>query len=163
MGGVASSDAERATGQTVVGDGGDSRDVHPEPFDTATLVLGGLLAGPDAIALEELTQAMLALRRRVPLRLSARTAAVFLHPTIVSPLVSNVILIGFVPSITGADFAVPFGVGIYVALGCLFGDQIGALLKHRLDENTVMQMLITVYFLVGCLVTARTLLLDSVH
>jgi uncharacterized membrane protein YfcA len=163
MGGPASSEAQRGTGNAILGDGGDRRDFHLEPFDTLITVVGGVLAGLVGIAIGELTQAMLALRRRVPLRLSTGTAAFVLHATIVAALVSNVFLIEFAPSITGPGFSVPFGVGIFVAMGCLFGGQMGAYLNNRLHESTVMQMLIVVYFLVGMLVTARTLLLGSLH
>ncbi|MFB6154007.1 MAG: TSUP family transporter [Halodesulfurarchaeum sp.] len=163
MGGAASSEAAKGTGTAVVGDSDDGRDFHLEPFDMGMTAAGGVLAGLVGIAIGELTQTMLALRRRVPLRLSTGTAAFVLHATIVAALLSNIAVLQLLPSVAGAGFSVPFGIGLFVATGCLFGGQMGAYLNNRLSEERVMQMLITVYFLVGCLVTVRTVLLGTAH
>ncbi|MFB6163583.1 MAG: TSUP family transporter [Haloarculaceae archaeon] len=163
MGGPATSEEERPTGTTLMGDGADGTVFHLEAIDVGISVLGGLLAGFIGIAIGELTQAMLTMRRRVPLKLSTGTSALVLHLTIVSALVSNIALLTFAPSITGEGFTVPFGVGSFVALGCLFGGQAGAYLNNRLSESTVMAMLIAVYLLVGMLVLVRTLFLGAAH
>ncbi|WP_435063002.1 sulfite exporter TauE/SafE family protein [Halobaculum sp. EA56] len=161
MGGAADSPSQRGSGDAVVGDGGDPADFHLELPDVLVTVLGGTLAGLVGIAIGELTQAMLTLRRRVPLKLSTGTSALVLHVTIVAALITNLALLRFVPSITGEGFTVPFGVGIFVATGCLFGGQAGAYLNNRLSESTVMRMLIGVYFLVGVFVVVRTLFLGG--
>ncbi|MFB6069448.1 MAG: TSUP family transporter [Halanaeroarchaeum sp.] len=164
MGGPATSPDERGSGRAVMGDGNDATDFHLEPPDFLVTVLGGTLAGLVGIAIGELTQSMLAIRRRVPLKLSTGTSALVLHVTIVAALVANVALLRLAPSITGAGFTVPFGVGSFVAFGCFFGGQAGAYLNNRLSEETVMVMLIGVYFLVGLVVLARTLFLGgAVH
>jgi len=162
MGGPAESVAERATGPALMGDGDDATAFHLERPDVAISVLGGTLAGLVGIAIGELTQTMLALRRRVPLQLSTGTSALVLHATIVAALVANVLLLRYAPSITGPGFTVPFDVGIFVAMGCLFGGQAGAYLNNRLSETTVMAMLIGLYFVVGVFVVGRTLLLGGV-
>jgi uncharacterized membrane protein YfcA len=58
---------------------------------------------------------------------------------------------------------VPFAVGSFVALGCLFGGQAGAYLNNRLSETTVMAMLIAVYFLVGMFVVRTVFLGGAAH
>jgi len=161
MGGAASHPSERPSGDAVMGDGSDETEFHLELPDFVVTLLGGTLAGLVGIAIGELTQSMLALRRRVPLKLSTGTSALVLHVTVVAALVANVALLRFAPSITGEGFTVPFGVGIFVALGCLFGGQAGAYLNNRLSESTVMVMLIAVYALVGVLVVVRTLFLGG--
>ena len=161
MGGAADSHHERATGDAVIGDGDDVTAFHLERADVAISVLGGTLAGLVGIAVGELTQTMLAIRRRVPLRLSTGTSALVLHLTIVTALVTNVALLRFAPSVTGEGFTVPFLLGSFVATGCLFGGQAGAFLNNRLPESAVMVMLITVYFLVGLFVVVRTLVLGG--
>jgi len=161
MGGPASSEDERANGDAVVGDGDDATAFHLERPDVSLAVLGGALAGLVGIAVGELTQTMLALRRRVPLKLSTGTSALVLHVTIVAALLTNVALLTFAPSVTGEGFTVPFLVGSFVALGCLFGGQFGAYLNNRLSETTVMVMLIAVYFLVGVFVVVRTVVLGG--
>ncbi|WP_435144795.1 TSUP family transporter [Halobaculum sp. P14] len=161
MGGAAASPDERPTGNAVMGDGDEPTEFHLELPDFLVTLLGGTLAGLVGIAVGELTQSMLALRRRVPLKLSTGTSALVLHVTIVAALLSNVALLRFAPSVTGEGFTVPFGVGIFVATGCLFGGQAGAYLNNRLSETTVMAMLIGVYFLVGVFVVVRTLFLGG--
>jgi uncharacterized membrane protein YfcA len=161
MGGPAEAPHEEPSGDAVVGDGGDPTDFHLEPLDFGITVLGGALAGLVGIAIGELTQTMLALRRRVPLQLSTGTSALVLHVTIVAALMANVALLQFAPSITGEGFTVPFLVGSFVATGCLFGGQAGAYLNNRLSESTVMVMLIAVYGLVGAFVLFRTLVMGA--
>lgn len=161
MGGAASSHEERSTAPAVMGDGEDVTDFHLELPDLLITLLGGTLAGLVGIAIGELTQSMLALRRRVPLKLSTGTSALVLHVTIVAALVTNVALLEFAPSITGEGFTVPFAIGSFVALGCLFGGQAGAYLNNRLSEETVMVLLIVVYFLVGVFIVVRTVFLGG--
>ena len=161
MGGPASSASERANGRVVMGNGDEPREFHLELPDFLVTVLGGTLAGLVGIAVGELTQTMLALRRRVPLKLSTGTSALVLHVTIVAALVANVALLQFAPSVTGEGFEVPFLIGTFVATGCLFGGQVGAFLNNRLPETAVMAMLIAVYFLVGAFVVFRTVVLGG--
>lgn len=164
MGGPAAAPDERANGKVVMGDGSDATEFHLELPDFLVTLLGGTLAGLVGIAIGELTQSMLALRRRVPLKLSTGTSALVLHVTIVAALVANVALLAFAPSVTGEGFTVPFVIGSFVATGCLFGGQAGAYLNNRLPEERVMVMLIAVYFLVGVFVVFRTLVLGgAVH
>jgi uncharacterized membrane protein YfcA len=132
-------------------------------FDRAIVAVGGALAGLVGIAIGELTQTLLTVRKRFPVQLSTGTSAFVLHLTIVSALVTNVALLRYAPSIAGEGFIVPFRVGSIVAVGCLFGGQMGAYLNSRLSEDTVVKMLMTAYFLVGLLVTARTLFLGAAH
>ena len=160
-GGPAQSHRERPSGDAVVGDGDDATAFHLELPDVAISALGGTLAGLVGIAVGELTQSMLALRRRVPLKLSTGTSALVLHLTIIAALVTNVALLRFAPSVTGAGFTVPFVLGTFVATGCLFGGQMGAFLNNRLPESAVMVMLIAVYFLVGLFVVVRTVVLGG--
>jgi uncharacterized membrane protein YfcA len=156
MGGPAETPEELANGAGIMGDSDDETEFHLEWPDVGISALGGVLAGLVGIAIGELTQTMLALRRRVPLKLSTGTSALVLHVTIISALLTNIALLRFAPSVTGKGFTVPFGIGAFVAFGCLFGGQAGAFLNNRLSEERVMQMLIAVYFLVGLFVVVRT-------
>jgi uncharacterized membrane protein YfcA len=161
MGGPADSPDQRPGDRAVIGDRDDATEFHLGVPDFLITLLGGTLAGLVGIAIGELSQAMLALRRRVPLKLSTGTSALVLHVTIVAALIANIALLRFAPSVTGEGFTVPFAVGSFVAVGCLFGGQAGAFLNNRLSETTVMAMLIGVYFLVGLFVLLRTLVLGG--
>ena len=149
-----------ADGGTVAGGEGS---FHLEPLDRVMTVVGGVLAGLVGIAVGELTQTMLTARKKVPVQLSTGTSAFVLHLTIVSALVTNLALLRFAPGVAGEGFTVPFGVGAFVALGCLFGGQMGAFLNSRLSESTVIRMLMVAYLLVGVLVTVRTLFFGAAH
>ncbi|MDY6779831.1 MAG: sulfite exporter TauE/SafE family protein [Halobacteria archaeon] len=161
MGGAASSPSQEPNGNAVMGDADDATEFHLEVPDVLITLLGGTLAGFVGIAIGELTQTMLTLRRRVPLKLSTGTSALVLHVTIISALVTNVALLRLAPSVTGEGFTVPFLIGSFVATGCLFGGQVGAFLNNRLPEEKVIVMLIGVYFLVGVFVVVRTLFLGG--
>jgi uncharacterized membrane protein YfcA len=151
----------------VLADGGTenagTRDFSLEPFDTGITVVCGALAGLVGIAVGELTQTMLTVRKKLSIQLSTGTSAFVLHLTIVSALVTNLLLLRFAPSIAGEGFTIPFGVGAFVAIGCLFGGQMGAFLNNRLSEERVMQLLMIAYFLVGILVVVRTVVSGSAH
>jgi uncharacterized membrane protein YfcA len=140
--------------------GGTREGFHLEPLDLGMMGLGGALAGLVGIAVGELTQVMLNVRKKIPIQLSTGTAAFVLHLTILAALVTNIGLLTFAPSMT-RGFTVPFDLGIFVAMGCLFGGQAGAYLNSRLDESTVIWLLIVAYALVGVFVTAEVLLLGG--
>lgn len=161
MGGAADREEDRANGKAVIGDESDKQSFHLELPDAVISVLGGTLAGLVGIAIGELTQALLTLRKRVPLKLSTGTSALILHLTVVSALVTNILLLRFAPGLTGEGFSVPFNIGIFVATGCFFGGQAGAYLNNKLSEEKIMAMLISVYFLVGIFVTVKTLFLGA--
>ncbi len=146
-----------ADGGTV--EAGSQEGFHFEPFDKALTFAGGALAGLVGIAVGELTQTMLTVRKRFPVQLSTGTSAFVLHLTIVSALVTNLVLLQFAPHMAGEEFTVPFKIGSIVAVGCLFGGQAGAYLNSRLTEDVVVRMLIAAYALVGGLVFVRTLFL----
>lgn len=161
MGGPASAEENKPNGNALIGDSDNPTTFHLEFPDILVTLLGGTLAGLVGIAIGELTQTMLALRRRVPLTLSTGTSALVLHVTIIAALIANIALLKFAPAITGEGFTIPFVVGSFVAMGCLFGGQAGAYLNNRLSEATVMIMLIALYFLVGAFVVLRTVLLGG--
>jgi len=130
-----------------------------EALDYAMTVVGGALAGLVGIAVGELSQVTLSVRKRLPIDVSTGTSAFVLHLTIVAALVTNVALLVWAPHMAGEEFTVPFGVGTFVAVGCVFGGQMGAYLNNRLAESTIVGMLIVAYALVGLFVTTRTLFL----
>lgn len=151
----------RVTADAAESDSGSREGFHMEPIDTAMTVVGGALAGLVGIAVGELAQTMLTVRKRLSVQLSTGTSALVLHVTVVAALLTNVLLLRFAPAVAGEGFTVPFGVGTIAAIGCLVGGQMGAFLNNRLSEETVIYLLMTVYALVGVLVTFNTLVLGA--
>jgi uncharacterized membrane protein YfcA len=139
--------------------GGTREGFHLQFFDFLITCVGGLLAGLLGIAIGELTQTMLTVRKNISIQLSTGTSAFILHVTIVSALITNIILLQWAPQMASEEITVPFKVGSIAAFGCLFGGQAGAYLNNRLSERTVMAMLIGAYALVGVFVIYRTVFL----
>lgn len=85
----------------------------PTPMDGVDRVVagfGGAMAGFVAIAIGELTQTLLTVRKRVSVRVSTGTSAAVLHGTIVAALVTNLLLLRYAPpSFRGHEVTVPFG------------------------------------------------------
>ncbi|MFB6071746.1 MAG: sulfite exporter TauE/SafE family protein [Halobacterium sp.] len=129
-------------------------------FDRGVAALGGAMAGFVAIAIGELTQVLLTVRKRVPIRLSTGTSAAVLHGTIVAALVTNLLLLRFAPpSFSGHQFTVPFGFGFAAGLCCLVGGQLGAYLNSRVPEDVTMRAMMGVYSLVGAFMVVRVVAL----
>ncbi|WP_435180781.1 sulfite exporter TauE/SafE family protein [Halorussus sp. AFM4] len=148
--------------EQVAADGG--RAVSPastfDRYDRLVAGVGGAMAGFVAIAIGELTQTLLTVRKRVSVRLSTGTSALVLHGTIVAALVTNLLLLKFAPpAFSGHDFTVPFDFGLAAGLTCLVGGQAGAFINSRVSEETTVRAMMVVYSLVGAFVLFRVLFL----
>lgn len=145
----------------VATDGGHTGiDSHPgrnfDRFDRVIAGFGGAMAGFVAIAIGELTQVLLTVRHRIPIRISTGTSALVLHGTIVAALVTNVALLEFAPpAFSGHHFTVPFGFGLAAGLTCLVGGQVGALINSRVPEDYTLRAMMVVYTLVGAFMIVR--------
>lgn len=168
-----------AHGEQVAADGGeripDSRPSSEprsdggEPVPTASTFdrydqfvagVGGAMAGFVAIAIGELTQTLLTVRKRVSVRVSTGTSALVLHGTIVGALVTNLLLLKLAPSsFSGHRFTVPFGFGLVAGTTCLVGGQAGAFINSRVSEETTIRAMMVVYSLVGAFVLFRVFFL----
>lgn len=125
-------------------------------YDQLVAGLGGAMAGFVAIAIGELTQTLLTVRKRVSIRVSTGTSALVLHGTIVGALVTNLLLLKYAPpAFSGHDFTVPFGFGLVAGLACAFGGQAGAFINSRVPEDVTIKAMMTVYSLVGAFMLYR--------
>ena len=129
-------------------------------FDRTIAALGGAMAGLVGIAIGELSQTLLTVRKRVPIRLSTGTSAFVLHGTIIAALTTNLVLLQYGPSwLSGHSFSVPFGFGLVAGTTCLVGGQAGAFLNSRIPEERTIQAMTVVYSLVGAFTILRILFL----
>lgn len=143
----------------VQSDGGRPAHVF-DRYDRLVAGFGGAMAGFVAIAIGELTQTLLTVRKKVPIRVSTGTSALVLHGTIVAALVTNVLLLAYAPpAFSGHSFTVPFGFGTAAGLVCLVGGQAGAFINSRVPERRTIQAMIAVYTLVGLFMLVRVLVL----
>ncbi|WP_458185703.1 TSUP family transporter [Haladaptatus sp. NG-WS-4] len=141
-------------------DGGTPAVTPFDRFDKIIAGIGGAMAGLVGIAIGELSQTLLTVRKRIPIRLSTGTSALVLHGTIVSALVTNLFLLHYAPaSLSGHHFTVPFGFGLIAGLACTAGGQMGAFLNSRVPERRTIQTMMVAYSLVGLLTLVRVFFL----
>jgi uncharacterized membrane protein YfcA len=136
--------------------GDDGHVVAFERVDRVVAGFGGAMAGFVAIAIGELSQTLLTIRKRVPLRVSTGTSALVLHGTIVAALVTNLLLLRFAPpAFSGHQFTVPFGFGLVAGVACTAGGQAGAFINSRVPEGVTHRAMMVVYTLVGLFMLVR--------
>lgn len=127
--------------------------------DGVLMGVGGTMAGLVGIAIGEVAQTVLNVRKKVPLEISTGTSALVLHLTIMAALLSTLGLMRFAPGLAGHAFKIPVGVLAILAPTVVVGGQVGAYINSQLSEEATMRVLISAYFLVGTFVVIRVLFL----
>ncbi|GKZ15168.1 sulfite exporter TauE/SafE family protein [Haladaptatus sp. T7] len=151
-------DASRLFGDSsrIRTDGGTPGPTQFDRFDRTIAGVGGAMAGLVGIAIGELAQTLLTVRKNVSIRISTGTSALILHGTIVSALVANLLLLRYAPeSFSGHNFTVPFEFGLVAGVTCAVGGQTGAFLNSRVPEHRTVQTMTVVYSLVGVFTLVR--------
>ncbi len=129
---------------------------RPNGLDRLILLSAGAFAGLLGIAIGEISNTFLTVRQKIPIKISTGTSALILHLTILSALAMNLIILNVNPSFFHAEqIAIPWRVAAIIAPVVLVGGQIGSFINSRLTDRTIMQVLITVYTLVGIFVMER--------
>jgi uncharacterized membrane protein YfcA len=135
---------------------GGTRATQLDRFDRTIAGVGGAMAGLVGIAIGELAQTLLTVRKNVSIRISTGTSALILHGTIVSALAANLVLLRYAPeSFSGHDFTIPFEFGLVAGVTCAVGGQTGAFLNSRVPEHRTVQTMVVVYSLVGMFTLVR--------
>lgn len=144
-----------------------NREIDGEPLifdlaDKAIKGLAGVLAGLLGIAVGELTNTMLTVRKRLPVQLAVGTAAFVLHVTILAALLTNLAILRIQPpGLDVGGFAIPLGVGAILAPTVVVGGQVGSFLNAKMSEETAIRVMIVAYMLVGLFVLGRILVLGG--
>lgn len=124
------------------------------------IVAVGALAGLVGIAIGEVSNTFLTVRRQIPIKISTGTSALVLHVTILSALLANLGILWLDPAfVQGEGIAIPWTIGLLLAPVVVAGGQIGSLLNSRLSDATIVRALIGAYVLVGFFVIGQTILL----
>lgn len=143
------------------------RDAGGEPLsfdlrDRGIKTLAGVLAGLLGIAVGELTNTMLTVRKRVPVQLAVGTAAIVLHITVLAALVANLAILQIKPpGLDVSGFSIPLGVGALLAPTVIVGGQVGSFINSKLSEETAIRVMMVAYMLVGLFVLGRILVLGG--
>jgi uncharacterized membrane protein YfcA len=121
--------------------------------DRCILGLGGIFAGVIAVAIGEITNTFLQVRKKVPPKVATGTAALVLHVTILAALATNLaIIFGDVPYLEGDQIVIPWTIAFILAPVVVVGGQIGSFINSRLSDRTLVRALTTAYVLVGLVV-----------
>ncbi len=129
---------------------------RPNGLDRLMLSTAGTFAGLVGIAIGEISNTFLTVRKKIPVKISTGTSALILHLTILSALAMNLAILNFAPAVFHAEqIVIPWRVAAIIAPVVIVGGQIGSFINSRLEERTIMQVLITVYTLVGIFVMGR--------
>ena len=139
------------------GSGGGFR---PNGLERLILGTAGTLGGLVGIAIGEISNTFLTVRRRIPVKISTGTSALILHVTILSALAANLIVLELAPvPFQAEEITIPWRVAAVLAPVVVVGGQLGARLNHQLPDRLIVQALITMYALVGGFVLGRTFLI----
>lgn len=118
----------------------------------------GAFAGLVGIAIGEISNTFLTVRKQVPIKLSTGTSALVLHLTILAALVTNLLLLKAGPAFVQAEeIAIPWRIAGILAPVVVAGGQIGSFLNHRLSERALLRSLLAAYPTIGLFVLARAL------
>jgi len=137
---------------------------HPKdcnPFrlsgaDRLILLPAGLFAGLVGIAIGEISNTFLTVRKQIPIKISTGTSALILHATLLSALGMNLAILNLAPQLFHAEeIAIPWRVAVLFVPALLIGGQIGAFLNSRLKEQTILKALVTVYLAIGLFMFLR--------
>lgn len=122
----------------------------PDGKDKGTLSVAGLFAGLAGIAVGEIVQTFLILKKCVPLKFSGGTSALTLHLTILTALLMNVAILFIQPPfLPTKGIAIPWNIALIIAPTVLLGGQVGSWVNSRLSPTVQVRSLVVVYGLVG--------------
>jgi len=122
-------------------------------FDRLILAVAGALAGVTGVAIGEITNTFLTIRKKVPLKVATGTNALVLHVTILSALCANlVVLFGDIPFINVQKVVIPWHIAFILAPIVVVGGQIGSMLNSKLSDLMLLRIMIAAYTLVAMFV-----------
>ncbi len=125
--------------------------------DRATVLSAGAFAGLVGVAIGEITNVWLMLKKRVPVHLSVGTSAAVLHLTILATALFNLAIV-YLQLGGGKPVQIPWAVAAFIIPTVIVGGQIGAWLNHHLPPRVLQRGMVGVYLLVGGFVLWRSLL-----
>jgi len=129
-------------------------------LDRGILVAAGTLAGLVGIAIGEVSNTFLSVRKRVPIKLSTGTSALVLHLTILSALATNLLVLwADWPAFHAGGIEIPWRIAGLLVPIVILGGQIGSFLNSRMTDHSIVRVLTGAYLLVGAIVVTTTLLL----
>lgn len=127
-------------------------------MDKSILTSAGLFAGITGVAIGEISNTFLSIRKKVPVKISTGTAALVLHITILSALCANLtVLFGDIEFIDVEEIVIPWKIAFILAPVVILGGQIGSMINSRLSDKLLLKLMMIAYTIVGLFVLFNTL------
>jgi len=134
------------------------RSVNFGPVDKSILGSAGLFAGITGVAIGEISNTFLSIRKKIPVKTATGTAALVLHITILSALAANlIVLFGDIDFIDVEEIVIPWKIAFILAPVVILGGQIGSMLNSRLSDRLLLKLMMIAYTVVGLFVLFNSL------
>ena len=122
-------------------------------LDRLILSSAGILGGVIGVAIGEISNTFLTIRKKVPVKVATGTSALVLHITILAALSANlVVLFGPFELPNVEEIVIPWKIAFILAPVVIIGGQIGSMVNSMLSDHTLLRMMMTAYTLVALFV-----------
>ena len=119
-------------------------------MDRGILSIGGAFGGFVGVAIGEIANTFLSVRKQVPVKVATGTAALVLHITILSALATNVVIIyGDFEIFQATEIEIPWTIAWILAPVVIIGGQIGSYINSKISDTALIRALMTAYVVIG--------------
>lgn len=135
---------------------GYEKDLSFGNSDRGIMWIAGAFAGLVGVAIGEISNTFLTVRKKLPVKIATGTAAFILHITILSALLANlVVLWGDFEIFQAKQIDIPWRIVIIIAPVVVVGGQIGSYINSRISDRALIRALITAYVVIGIFVMTQ--------
>jgi uncharacterized protein len=125
-------------------------------LDRVILCVAGAFGGLVGVAIGEISNTFLTIKKDVPVKVATGTSALVLHITILSALVANLAVLGSGSEMFDAkEIAIPWKIAFILAPVVVIGGQIGSFINSRLSDQALIRALMIAYIVVSIIVFAN--------
>ena len=119
-------------------------------MDRGILSIGGVFGGFVGVAIGEIANTFLSVRKQVPVKVATGTAALVLHITILSALATNVVIIySDLEMFQAKEIEIPWTIAWILAPVVIVGGQIGSYINSKISDRALIRALMTAYVVIG--------------